>query len=218
MNFRECSSLLRERNFGLLWLAGLISITGDWILRVALPVYVLRLTGSPAALSFVVAAGLVAGLIAGPAAGVFVDRWDRRRLLVCVNAAQAVGLLPLLAIGSASRAWIAAAVAFGESALAQVAGPAESALLPGLVGTGQLAVANSLTNVANFIARLTGPAAGGAMAATAGLGGAAALDAATFAAASVACALITGTHRPVHSDARERAEPGGHGWPGRWRR
>jgi MFS family permease len=218
VNLHRCSSLLRTRNFGLLWLAGLISITGDWVLRVALPVYVLRLTGSASALAVVVMAGLVAGLIAGPAAGVFIDRWDRRRVLVCVNAAQAAGVLPLLAVGSASQAWIAVAVAFGESALAQVASPAESALLPGLVGPDQLASANSMLSVANFVARLTGPAVGGAVTATARLDGAAGIDAATFATAAIACALITGTHRPGragHPGLRERGWPRG---PGRWRR
>ena len=204
MNLHRSSALLRTRNFRLLWLAGLISITGDWVLRVALPLYVLRLTGSASAFSVVVVAGLVAGLVAGPVAGVFIDRSDRRRILICVNASQAAGLLPLLAVGSASRAWIAAAVAFGESALAQVASPAESALLPRLVGTPQLATANSLTSVANFIARLTGPAIGGAVTATAGLGGAAVLDAATFAAATIACVLITGAHRPDHPGPRRR--------------
>jgi MFS family permease len=205
VNLHRSCALLRARDFRLLWLAGLISITGDWVLRIALPLYVLRLTGSPSAISVVVVADLVAGLLAGPVAGVFVDRWDRRRILICVNASQAAGLLPLLTVGSASRAWIVAAVAFGESALDQVASPAESALLPGLVGIPQLGAANSLTSVANFIARLAGPAIGGAVTATAGLGGASVLDAATFAAAAIACALITGAHRPDLPRPRRRA-------------
>ena len=56
--------LLRQRNFGLLWSASLISITGDWALRIALPVYVLRLTGSAAAVSGVVLAGIVLRVLA----------------------------------------------------------------------------------------------------------------------------------------------------------
>ena len=193
---------LRGRSFLLLWLADLISMTGDWALRIALPIYVVRLTGSAAAVSGVVLAGLLASLTVGPVAGVCVDRWDRRLVLVVVAAAQAVALLPLLAVGSASAVWIAAVVSFGESALSHFVGPAASALLPRLVPPGQLAAANSLNSLGNFVARLAGPAAGGVVTAAAGLSGAALLDTASFAAAALACALITGPHRAAR-------DPGG---------
>ncbi len=62
---------LRQRNFSLLWSASIISITGDWALRVALPIYVLRLTGSPAAVSGIVLAGFSASLAGTRVAGRF---------------------------------------------------------------------------------------------------------------------------------------------------
>src|SRR5262245_24348579 len=101
----------------------MISITGDWVLWIALPIYVLKLTGSPAAVSGVVLAGLLGTLLVGNAAGAYVDRWDRRRVLVAVNALQALALLPLLAVDSPGRTWIVVAVAFVESALAKFVGP-----------------------------------------------------------------------------------------------
>src|SRR4029077_14862206 len=61
VTFLPSSRLLSERNFGLFWLAGLISIVGDWALRIALPIYVLRLTGSASALPGVGGLGLVGG-------------------------------------------------------------------------------------------------------------------------------------------------------------
>ncbi len=195
---------LRDRSFLLLWLAGLVSMTGDWALRIALPIYVIRLTGSAAAVSGVVLAGLLASLVIGPLAGVWVDRWDRRRVLVVVSAAQALALLPLLAVGSASLVWIAAAVSFSESALSQFVGPAESALLPRLVPAGQLAAANSLNSLGTFVARLAGPAAGGIVTAVSGLTGAVLLDAVSFAAAAGACALITGRHRALRDRRPQR--------------
>ncbi len=39
-------ALLRQRNFGYIWVGGLISLVGDWMLLTALPVYVYQLTGS----------------------------------------------------------------------------------------------------------------------------------------------------------------------------
>ena len=103
MNF----SPLRHRNFGLLWWAGLISVTGNWALYIALPIYVLRLSGSPAAVSTVVAAELLGGLVFGTFAGAYVDRWDRRRVVVAVNVIQAVVLLPLLLVDSAGQVPVA---------------------------------------------------------------------------------------------------------------
>jgi MFS family permease len=191
MNLRP----LRQRNFGLLWWAGLISITGNWVLNIALPIYVLKLTGSPAAVSAVVSGALVASLLFGSFAGAYVDRWDRRRVVVLVNLLQMLAVLPLVLVDRPGRVWIVVVVAFGESALSQFFQPAENALLPSLVTGDNLAAANALNSLNNNIGRLLGPAVGGLAAVAFGLSGAALLDAASFAIAAGLCALITGTHR-----------------------
>src|SRR5689334_4152288 len=103
---------LRQRNFGLLWFAGLISLAGDWTLRVALPIYVYQLTGSTLATSTILMAGMLPNLLLGSVAGVFVDRWDRKRTMVVSNLLLALGLLPLLAVHSADQLWIVFLVAF----------------------------------------------------------------------------------------------------------
>jgi len=82
-------SLFRNHGFALLWTGGLISLTGDWVLRVAVPIYVYRMTGSPAATSAVVAVIVAVSLLVGPLAGVLVDRWDRRRVLIVANTGRA---------------------------------------------------------------------------------------------------------------------------------
>src|SRR4029453_9049011 len=91
-------ALLRRRDFGLLWAGGLISETGDWFLLVGLPFWVLQGTGSILVTASVFLFGLRPGRVAGPLAGVLVDRWDRRRTLVAVSLAEAAFLLPLLAV------------------------------------------------------------------------------------------------------------------------
>src|SRR5215471_14466913 len=98
--------VFRHRSFSLLWIAGLVSMTGDWLLGVALPIYVFKLTGSPAATSAVLAVSVTAALVAGAVAGVFVDRWDRRRIMIVANLLQVGAILPLLAVNSADRVWI----------------------------------------------------------------------------------------------------------------
>src|SRR5579884_1376706 len=99
-------ALLRNRNFALLWAGSLVSQMGDWALFVALPMYVYRLTGSTLATSGAFLAELVPALLLGTVAGVFVDRWDRRVIIIVANTLLAVGLLPLLAVHSSGLIWI----------------------------------------------------------------------------------------------------------------
>lgn len=186
---------LRQRNFGLLWVAGLISLAGDWMLRIALPIYVYQLTGSALATSSMLIAGMLPDLLFGSIAGVFVDRWDRKRTMVISNLLLAAGLLPLLAVRSADQLWLIYLVAFYESTVAQFFGPAENALLPRLVADEHLVAANSLNSLNNNLARLFGPALGGLAAGLVGLGGVALLDAATFLIAAGLVALIAGDYR-----------------------
>ncbi|MEA2512730.1 MAG: hypothetical protein QOJ59_2217, partial [Thermomicrobiales bacterium] len=81
--------VLRRRNFALLWFAGLVSLTGDWMLIVALPVTVYELTGSALATGGVLIANRLPALVLGSVAGVFVDRWDRKRTMVVANLVRA---------------------------------------------------------------------------------------------------------------------------------
>ncbi len=84
---------LRQRNFSLLWSAGLISMIGDWMLFIALPIYVYKLTGSALATSTMFIAEMIPSLLLGSVAGVFVDRWNRKRIMVITNLLLALGLL-----------------------------------------------------------------------------------------------------------------------------
>jgi hypothetical protein len=108
-------ALLRRPDFRLLWTAGLVSRTGDWILVVGLPYFVFRLTGSTLATGTMFIAGRAPRIVLGSIAGVFVvDRWDRRRTMALANVAMALGLLLLLLVDSAERLWIVYVVAGGE--------------------------------------------------------------------------------------------------------
>lgn len=89
---------LRRRDFALLWSGGLISMTGDWMLLVALPIYVYQATGSALATGAIFAAELLPNALFGSVAGVFVDRWDRKRTLVVTNALLTLSVLPLLLV------------------------------------------------------------------------------------------------------------------------
>ncbi|MDQ3657218.1 MAG: MFS transporter [Chloroflexota bacterium] len=204
-------SVLRQRDFALLWTAGLISWTGHWMLFIALPVTVYELTGSPAATAGILIANSIPSLVLGSVAGVFVDRWDRRRTMVVVNLVRAPILLLLLTVDSADRLWIVYVVAFATSALSQFFGPAENALLPRLVGDEYLVPANAVNALNNNLARLIGPALGGLVAAWAGLRGVAAVDAVSFFIAAALIAAIATSAKP-----ERRREPDVHAVKALW--
>jgi MFS family permease len=163
---------------------------GDWMLFIALPIYVYKLTGSALATSIMFIAEMIPSLLLGSVAGVFVDRWNRKRIMVITNLLLALGLLPLLLVHSTAWLWVVYVVAFVESILTQFFTPAESALLPLLVSEEHLGPANSLNSLNKNIARLVGPPLGGIIAGLLGLPGITLMDAATFLIAGGMIALI----------------------------
>ena len=100
-------AVIRQRDFSLLWVAGLISMVGDWMIFVALPITVYELSGSATATGGIVIAGRFPSLFLGSVAGVFVDRWDRRRTMIVVNVVRAPMMLLLMLVDSPDRLWIA---------------------------------------------------------------------------------------------------------------
>jgi predicted MFS family arabinose efflux permease len=172
-------SPLRQRDFGLVWTSSLISDTGDWLLMIALPLYVFAITGSALGASTVFLAELLPVLLFGSALGVIVDRFDHRRTMIVVNLVQGLALLPLL-LASADRLWVVYTVAAIEAVLAAAFNPAKQSLLPQLVSADRLGTANSLMAVSDNIARLVGSPLGGLVFATAGLSGVVILDAASY--------------------------------------
>lgn len=181
------SGPLRSPAFRRLWIAGFISETGDWVLLVALPVFVYQLTGSASATATTFVVALLPGLALSPVTGVLADRLDRRRLMLAVSLAQAIALLPLLAVHDAGELLIVNAVTATQSALAALFEPAKNALLPQLVAREHVPAANGLVGLNSNLARLIGASAGGALLGFTGLAGVLAADAASY---LVAAALL----------------------------
>ena len=73
---------LRYRNYRLFFGGQIVSLAGTWITMTATSWLVYRLTGSALLLGVVGFAGQFPAFLLGPFAGIFVDRWDRHRLLV----------------------------------------------------------------------------------------------------------------------------------------
>jgi MFS family permease len=182
---------LRHRNFALLWFGGLISMTGDMVLYIALPYHVYHLTGSALSTGLIFITGTLPGVLFGSAAGVFVDRWNRKRTMIVASILQGLCLLFLFLARSADWLWVVYLVSFVESIITQFFSPAEKALLPNLVSEKHLMSANSLNALNHNMAILVGPAIGGVLMGVWGLTGVIFFDSASFLVAAVMIALIT---------------------------
>jgi MFS family permease len=176
----------------------LISQAGDWVLLIGLPIYVYILTRSLLATSITFAAGIVPQIVLGSVAGVFVDRWNRKRTLVIANLLLAVALLPLMLVRTPDHVWIVYIVIFAETCFEQFTVPAQNALLPALVTEEQLVPANALNSLSSNLSRLVGPALGGVIAGFFGLSGIIVADTISF---LLAALVLTGIPAAAAKDA-----------------
>ncbi|HEY7261009.1 MAG TPA: MFS transporter [Trebonia sp.] len=197
---------LRIRDFRLLWAGSLISSLGSWLLTIAVPAHVLMATGSLRDTGLTLAAEYLPMLILGPVAGVFADRWDRRRLMTAANVFCA-GSVALMLLGTApGRYWILYVALIAENSGAVLIAPALQARTPAVVGTGALlSSANSLNSVSSGAVRLIGGPLGGMLLAACGIRTLICADCASYALAAAAMFL---TSRPVREPAAARCSPG----------
>jgi MFS family permease len=181
--------------------AVVVSETGDWLLFIALPLYVLRASGSPLATSTVFLAELVPAVVVGTICGPLIDRGNPGRLLSYLTAAQAVVVFPLIWAGP-NRVWLIYVVAAVQASFTSLTAPAQQAIVPSIVAAGEISRANAIVEMASNVARLVGSPLGGVLLPVLGLHGLVLADVGTFVisgAVFVALAMTVGRapERPV---------------------
>jgi MFS family permease len=180
-------SVLRRRDFRLLFLANAVSVIGDYVAPVALAFAVLATTGSVTALGLVIAVQTLSGALTLLGAGVLADRVPRFRLMIIANVIQAASQAALAAT------LLAGVANLGPFLVVQVtlgAGramfrPALVGALPATVSTEEIQPANSLLSMAGSSATIAGPLLGGLVIAIASPGAALLFDAVTFAVSAI---------------------------------
>ena len=140
---------------------GLLSEVGDWMMFIALPLFVLQLTGSPLVTATVFAVQLLPTVLVGPVAGVLVDWLDPWRLMASVAAGQAVVLLGLLAVDTLADLWLLYTVVVVQAVLSTVIEPCRAATAASLVPAEGLATVTTVLGVLSSSARLVGGPLGG---------------------------------------------------------
>ncbi len=172
-------SVFRNRSFSLMWTGRLVSTFGDSLTQLAAGILVYRLTGSVLSVGLMLAVTALPSLLFGLVAGVYVDRWDRKKILVASSALQAgfVALIPLLL--PYGVVWLYVLVAL-SSTVRQFFEPAHDSVLPDVADEAALGAANSLMAVSATASSILGFAAAGFLAARIDLPLIFLLDALTF--------------------------------------
>lgn len=202
--------LASQRDLRLVLTAGLISASGDWILLIGMLYRVYAMTGSTIAAALAVLSSALPPVLLGPVAGMFADRWDRKRTMIVANLLMAAGLIPLLTVHDRRQVWIVFIVLAAEGSVAQFFTPAQQAMVPRLVPGDQLLAANALSGQVRDVSRLAGSALGGVIAAAGGLTAVTLADAASFIGSALLLALVAASGKVV----REGTGPGFPGFPG----
>lgn len=173
---------LSGRNYRL-WFGGQsISLVGTWMQSIAQSWLVYELTGSAAVLGTVVAVQTLPTLLLGPYAGVWVDRLDRRRLMIGLQTVMGLQALTLaaLTLGGLVALWHVFALAAVLGLNKAFENPARQAFVQELVGRDDLRNAVTLNSVLVNAARAVGPAVAGLVIVAGGTGLCFAVNAASF--------------------------------------
>jgi MFS family permease len=177
-----------EPQYRLLFGSQVLSVLGDRVTQVALPFAVISIGGGVTGVALVSAAQFLPFVVLALPAGVWADRWDRKRILIGSDAVRLVcqGVAAtLLLTGRADVGHLIVIAAVFGAADAFFA-PAFSGLLPTTVGSANIQPANALRGLTFSLGNVLGPAIAGLLIAFAGgPGGALAFDGATFAVSMV---------------------------------
>jgi CRP-like cAMP-binding protein/sugar phosphate permease len=195
-------AVFRRRDFSLLWLAQLISTAGSSLTDLAAAIYVYRVTESALAVGLTLMVTAIPSLIVGLLAGVFVDRHDRKRIMIatCLIQAVVVGLIAVIIGIDAIALPGLFALLLLNAGIKQFFDPAHDSLIPELASDEELSAANAFLSIAAFGSTAIGFAGAGLLASTVGIQWAFILDALSFV---VAAGLLVAMGRytlPVPED------------------
>lgn len=199
----------RNANFRRLWTAATIDSFGSWLLVMAVPLQAFLLTGSALSTGLALAVQALPAVLLGPWAGVAIDRWHRRKVIVAANLAGAAGVALMMLAATPDRIAFLHLGLLAESIAVCFLRPALAAVTPAVVGDeSDLAAANALSAFTNSAFRMLGPLLGTFLVAGGWFQAVVLVDVASYlaAAAIIMTVAITPTARPSRLAARISGE------------
>ncbi len=192
---------LFHRDFLLVVIGQIISLFGNAVLRLALPLYLLDATGSSALFGVVTGVAFLPLVALTPVGGVVADRMPKARMMAALDFATCgltVGLALLLGRAPLIPLMLVALVLL--YAIQGAYQPAVSASMPLLAPSEQLVSANAVVNLVSSLAGLLGPALGGLLYGILGLQTVLWVSAGCFAASAVLELFLHIPHTPIRRD------------------
>lgn len=161
---------LWNKNFFLLWQGQLVSVLGDVIYIIALDFWVLEMTGSTALMGLLSALTMAPRILLGPFAGVFVDKWDRKKIIVITDFIRGifVTFVGIAALSGFIQVWMVFVIGISNGICSAFFNPAIISSRPDIVPESKLVKANSLTSLAQSSMDMIGNAIGGVLYVTIG--------------------------------------------------
>lgn len=180
------------RTFYLLLMTQGLSLVGSRMTAIGIGIWLYRETGNTTPLLLMTFFNELPAVFFGSLAGVLVDRWPRRRMLILADGGQALGTLLLLAAFLSGRfaLWQLYLVALVQGLFVIFQGPAKDAAVTMLVPAGQRERANGLQEMVFPAASTAAPALAGLLYAVAGIASIVAVDMVTFVIAIAVVALL----------------------------
>jgi len=148
------AEVLGNRHFLYLWSAQAISQTAQNAILYALMVFIEETTSSSIQMSFLILSTILPSVVFGVTAGVFVDRWRKKRVLMATNLLRALAVLGFVLFERTPSMIFAVNAAFFT--ISQFFAPAEVAAIPTIVSRRQLIAANGLFNLTFTSSQLAG--------------------------------------------------------------
>lgn len=157
--------VFRHRDFRIIWTSAFLSFVGSWVQTVAEGYLVFSLTHRNDSLAWVFACNALPVTIFGPFAGAISDTLDRRKVLVCTQSIFAIGALYLAAATYFGfvQYWQILVVALVLGTVNAVDMPTRQAIISKVVPAEDLPAAIPINAMTFNLARLIGPAIGGAL-------------------------------------------------------
>jgi MFS family permease len=160
---KGAQSVLSNANFRQLWIGQTISQVGDGLTNLAILIVINRLTSSTAALAVMMVVVSVPQLVFGLLSGVFVDRWDRKRIMIVSDLLRGLLVLGFIFVRRPEDVWIFYLLGFLQALVGTLFGPAKSAMIPGIVEPDTLLAANALSQTTQVITGVIGSALAGVL-------------------------------------------------------
>lgn len=181
--------------FRSLWLAQVISLTGDWFNTIASVIIVNRYAASGLAVGGLFIARALPPFLLGPVAGVVADRFDRRKVLILSDILRAGIVICFLLVDRPERLWLLYVLTVLQFSVSAFFEPARAALVPALVENNELLTANTLSSITWSAMLAFGGAIGGLTASFFGVRVSLIVDAMSFLISAALVLGITGQFR-----------------------